>query len=68
MSHFEARDILIHASKYLRDTHGRSITEEARRILTTAIKLVGTDKVLDVNIPYIEKARRSNVSFVSSTL
>lgn len=31
------------ASRYLRDTHGRTSTEGSRRILTEAAKLVGTD-------------------------
>jgi hypothetical protein len=43
-----AQDMLRRINRYLRDTHGRTPTEPERRIISAAIKVVGTDKELDL--------------------
>lgn len=45
--------MLYRAAKYLRDQHGRTDTEAARRILTTAARFIGTEDEVDLNHRYI---------------
>lgn len=47
--HTEAVKKLRRIMVYLRDTNGRTETEAPRRVLTAASKIVGTDKVVDLN-------------------
>jgi hypothetical protein len=45
----DARASLTRACRYLRDSGGRTATEGPKRILTAAMKAVGTDAIVDLN-------------------
>jgi hypothetical protein len=44
----DARAVLTRSCRYLRAEHGRTISEAPRRILTAAMRIVGTDAVVDL--------------------
>ena len=52
----EAIIALTHACTYLKKTHGRTISEGPRRILTAALRCIGTENEVDLTAKNI-KAR-----------
>jgi hypothetical protein len=55
----DSRELLENACRYLRKEYGRPETEFARRILTVALKCVGTDRAVVLTGPqgrYIQRA------------
>jgi hypothetical protein len=48
-----AKDTVANASFYLREAYGRNETEGPRRILTAALRCIGTDRDIDLTQSYI---------------
>jgi hypothetical protein len=48
-----AKDTVANASFYLRESYGRTATEGPRRILTAALRCIGTDRDVDLTQPFI---------------
>lgn len=50
----KTKDLLRNACRYLKAEHGRTVSEGPRRILTAALKCVGTDLTVDLKATHIK--------------
>jgi hypothetical protein len=55
MTNYEAGVLLIRVNQYLRKAYGRPATEAPRRVITAALRCIGTEQTVNVDKRYLKR-------------